>query len=127
MLVAHAASSEGSLQVNENGLWAQYAVMRNRTVQPFVGLQLGWGKATWTRTGAARDIDTRPDCDAQIMKEISVISPGIGVHFNGFTWFRPDLVLGYRVVDGIELGSLASTVMNGPFIGITALLGSFRS
>ncbi|MCU0319028.1 MAG: hypothetical protein MUE88_02975 [Flavobacteriales bacterium] len=121
-----AATDERTLQVNENGLWAQYAVTRSRTIQPFVGLQLGWGKATWTRTGAARDNGTRPGGDAQVLRGISVISPSIGVHFNCGTWFRPDLVLGYHVVDGIELNALSSTVMNGPFIGIHAMFGGFR-
>ncbi len=32
------ATDERTLQVNENGLWAQYAVIRSRIVQPFVGL-----------------------------------------------------------------------------------------
>lgn len=99
----------------------------SRTVQPFVGLQLGWCKATWTRTGEAQDIATRPGGEAQVIPEISVISPSMGVHFNGCTWFRPDLELGYRMVAGIELGSLSSTVMNGPFIGINVLFGGFRS
>lgn len=112
--------------MNENGLWAQYAVTRSRPVLPFLGLQLGRGKATRTRTGAARDTGTRPGGAVPVMNGISLISPSIGVHFNGCTRFRPDLVLGYRVVDGIELGTLSSTVMNGPFIGINALFGGFR-
>jgi hypothetical protein len=125
-LAPSAASSEGSLQVNENGKWAQYAVTRSRTVQPFVGLQLGRGKATWTRSNADVYAGTRPGGDAQVMKGISVITPSIGVHFNCCTWFRPDLVLGYRMVDGIELGSLSSTVMNGPFIGMDVMFGGYR-
>ena len=119
-------TGDGSLQVNENGLWAQYAVTRSRTVQPFVGLQLGWGKATWTRSNADAYGGTRPGGDAQVMKGMTVITPSIGVHFNCCTWFRPDLVLGYRMVDGIEPGSFSSTVMNGPFIGTHVMFGGYR-
>jgi len=54
---------------------------------------------------------------------VSVITPSTGVHLNFSRWFRPDLLLGYRIVNGLDMNIISSTYFNGLFFGINLIFG----
>ncbi len=108
---------------SEYGLWLQYSVMTKRPVQPFVGLQLGSGTSTWEIDS---DLPVRYESPPAVSDRMLVITPTIGAHLNFSRWFRPDLLLGYRVIHGLDLEETSSSDLNGFFFGFNMMFGGFR-
>jgi hypothetical protein len=116
-------SNSGYRRLSETGVWLHYSLTSGRTLQPFVGIQFGWGKASLDLGEDNVDPGTRPGGGYPTEDKVSLITPTTGVHLNISRWFRPDLVLGYRIVHGVESNTISSTYFNGLHFGINLMFG----
>ena len=109
---------------SEYGFWSQYSLTSKRTVQPFVGMQLGWGTAVWEVDGPEQNAHGGGSLQLpDITDKVFVINTAVGTHFNFSHWFRPDLVVGYRFVDGLTLEGTSPPDLNGFYFGMNLLFG----
>ncbi|MBL7963341.1 MAG: hypothetical protein JNM31_05780 [Flavobacteriales bacterium] len=115
---------KAELSFGHGGFWFQYSAMPHKPVHPVVGLQLGWGAATWDfdddqfhtqDNPAVRDIEDR----------VFVITPTLGCDLNITPWFRPTILAGYRYVDGLSLPQTDADELDGFFLSIALLFGGF--
>lgn len=107
---------------SENAIGIQYGVSTRRTIQPFVGSQLGYGTAKWELSA---NLPHTYDQPPPVTDNVLVISPSIGAHLNVSRWFRPDLVVGYRLVHGLDMEATSSTDLNGFFFELNLMFGGF--
>ncbi len=111
------------LSFGHGGFWFQYSLGPERAIHPVINMQLGWGGATWKFDGADRDQGNKYPQD--ISDLVMVITPSVGIEFNIKPWFRPNVYIGYRYVDGLELQDVPSDGLNGFFGGLSLLFGGF--
>ncbi len=116
-------TNSGYRRLSETGVWLQYSLTYRKSFQPFVGIQFGWGKASLDLGEDNVDPGTRPGGGYPTEDKVSVITPTTGVHLNISRWFRPDLVIGYRIVNGVESNAISSTYFNGLHLGINLMFG----
>ncbi len=116
-------SSSGYRRLGETGVWLQYSLAKRKTFQPFVAIQFGWGKASLDLGEDNLDPGNRPGGGYPTEDKVSLLTPTTGVLLNISRWFRPDLVLGYRIVNGVESNTISSTYFNGLFFGIDLMFG----
>jgi hypothetical protein len=116
-------TNAGYRRLSETGVWLHYNLTTRKTLQPFVAIQFGWGKASLDLGEDNVDPGTRPGGGYPNEDKVSLITPTTGVHLNISRWFRPDLVLGYRIVNGVESNTIPSTYFNGLFFGVNLMFG----
>ena len=116
---------EARFNFAHGGLWLQYSLWAREPMHPFIGVQLGWGAAEWNFEGDDDYEDGGPPYFGPSDKndQVLVITPTLGAQMNITPWFRPDLVIGYRIVDGLELDGTSDGSLDGPFFGIDLMFG----
>ena len=116
---------EARFNFGHGGLWLQYGLMSSKAAHPAIGLQLGWGTIAWNFHGDDEYENGNQPYFGPTDKtdQVLVITPTVGMQLNITRWFRPDVVLGYRIVDGSDLEGTSSSDLDGLFLGINLMFG----
>jgi hypothetical protein len=110
---------EGRIQFGYGGVILEYISNQSKLLHYNFNLLIGAGGVQYSRKDR-NDYDEDSYAD-----ELFVLEPSIGAELNIASFFKLNLLAGYRYVNGVSIAGLSNSDLSGPSINLSFKFGKF--